>query len=311
MDENKGILSCILLFITLFYSFTACSEPEKDDIGIEPEKENVVIEPEKEVPVEEDTVEVDSLQDIKEWFDVLCSAELGGRYSGSEGIRKAVDYISNVIGRSDSLEIDTYNTDKCEMRNIIFHIKGENDSLVVLGAHYDAYGYSLHKPFPGADDNMSGVAVLLKLIKILQEKNFHPKYSFDVCFYDGEEIGRYGSKRYVDTTKKIKMYINIDTCGNCDSGLGVYCDISNPYLKEMFKDFIVLVKNIRMKVADYKPVDYVTDCEPFVNYKIPYVNIGNDRITGFNHTMNDDISHISYERILSISSALFEYISKF
>ena len=75
MNENKGILSCILLFITLFYSFTACSEPEKDDIGIEPEKEDVVIEPEKEVPVEEDTVEVDSLQDIKEWFDVLCSTE--------------------------------------------------------------------------------------------------------------------------------------------------------------------------------------------------------------------------------------------
>ena len=300
MNENKGILSCIFIFITLLYSFTSCSKAENDD----------AIAHERGASVENETVDDASLQDIKEWFNVLCSAELGGRYSGSEGIGKAVDYISGIIGRSDSLEIDTYTTDKCEMRNLIFHIKGENDSLVVLGAHYDAYGYFLKRPLPGADDNMSGVAVLMKLIKILQENNYHPQYSIDICFYDGEEIGRYGSKRYVDTTRKIKMYINIDTCGDQDSGIGVFYDPNNPYLKDEFAVFTVLIKDIKTTLFKYVPVGYVTDCEYFGRRSIPYVSIMNDRTTGYNHTMKDDISHISYEHILNISNALFEYISK-
>ena len=69
------------------------------------------------------------------------------------------------------------------MKNLIYHIEGEIDSLVVLGAHYDAYGYITQTPLPGADDNLSGVYVLLKTIKAIQKNGLYPKYDIDFCFF--------------------------------------------------------------------------------------------------------------------------------
>ena len=164
----RNILFALFLF-TVLGVLNSCS---KDD----------------EIIVDNSNVEVVVLepQDIKMWFEYLCSPDLGGRYSGSDGIIKAMNYICDVIGKSDSLEVEHFNINKCEMNNIIFHIKGTNDSLIVLGAHYDAYGYFSHTPLPGADDNMSGTSVLLKLIKYIQNNPFIPNYGIDICLFDGE-----------------------------------------------------------------------------------------------------------------------------
>jgi Peptidase family M28 len=47
-------------------------------------------------------------------------------------------------------------------RNVIAHFGPETKDVVVVGAHYDVAG-----PFPGADDNASGVAGLLELARLL------------------------------------------------------------------------------------------------------------------------------------------------
>ncbi len=77
-------------------------------------------------------------------------------------------------------------------------IKGENiivrtgkgTKRIVVGAHYDAFEDS-----PGANDNGSGVAVLLSLIKQLQDVEWN--YSVDFCFFDQEEAGLLGSYYYI------------------------------------------------------------------------------------------------------------------
>lgn len=76
-------------------------------------------------------------------------------------------FICDEVGQSDTLEVDTFSTDKYAMTNIVFHVRGLKDSLIVIGAHYDAVGYSNHKPLTGADENLSGVVVLLDLVKML------------------------------------------------------------------------------------------------------------------------------------------------
>ncbi|MBQ9175022.1 MAG: M28 family peptidase [Bacteroidales bacterium] len=257
----------------------------------------------------EEEINVEPIKSIYQWFDYLCSPELGGRYSGSIGIGKAKEYICNVIGLSDSLEVRTFHTNKCEMSNILFHIEGVKDSIIVLGAHYDAYGYVNNTALPGADDNMSGVAVLMRLVKLLQANKLQPEYDLDICFYDGEEIGRYGSWNYLSTSsKEIKMYINVDTCGNRDCGLGFYYDPTNPQLKEEFVSILPLLIGIKSKVANYNPVGYTTDCEPFAERNVPYVSVMNSKSTGYNHTSYDIPSHISYRRINTISEVLYEYL---
>jgi len=47
-------------------------------------------------------------------------------------------------------------------RNVIAHFGPETKEVVVVGAHYDTDG-----PFPGADDNASGVAGLLEIARLL------------------------------------------------------------------------------------------------------------------------------------------------
>lgn len=260
------------------------------------------------VPVTHDKDE-DSYDDIREWFDYLCSKELGGRYSGSEGIKKAFTYITGVIGNTDSLEVDSFDTDKCQMKNIIFHIPGECDSLIVIGAHYDAFGYWYNSPAPGADDNMSGVAVLLRLIKLFQKQPVKLSYCIDVCLFDGEEIGRYGSKRYMNQNNNdIKKFINVDTCGNKNFGIGFYYDKSYPVLKEEFDRFKEVIDGYKVVVDCYNPIGYTTDCEPFEKMHIPFVSIQNDTPSDYLHTFNDNVCNISFKRLTLLSNSLYQYL---
>lgn len=295
----------IYLIATLFIVF-ACNEPNTDELSDKGEIFNLKIKSLE----ESDTI--GSYQEMRGWFDYLCSPELGGRYSGSYGIEKAVEYIINIIGQNESLEVDVFETDKCVMRNIVYHIQGTSDSLIVLGAHYDAYGYVSNTPLPGADDNMSGVAVLLTVIKSLQVVGIYPQYNIDICFFDGEEIGRYGSKQYLYGCKqKIKKYINIDTCGNKDFGACVLYDNKHPYLKEEFEGFIHMVKDVTMKTAVYNPKGFTTDCQFFEQKHIPFVSIQNDKGSSWLHTFDDDLSHISFEKIDNIAKGIVLYLHTF
>ncbi|RPI01839.1 MAG: Zn-dependent exopeptidase M28 [Ignavibacteriae bacterium] len=98
--------------------------------------------------------------------------------------------------------------------NIIARI-GTGAKRMVVGAHYDAF-----KDSPGANDNGSGVAVVLALIRHLRKMEWN--YSIDFCFFDQEEAGLTGSMYYIKQfviPKKHLAMINLDIEG---SGNEVY-----------------------------------------------------------------------------------------
>ena len=67
---------------------------------------------------------------------------------------------------------------------------------------------------PGADDNASGVAVMIELARICHANNLHFRRDIHFMAYDGEELGLYGS--YADAQKrsqagdKIAIMLNND-----------------------------------------------------------------------------------------------------
>ena len=192
------------------------------------------------------------------------------------------------------------------MKNIIFHIEGAKDSMIVLGAHYDAYGYIDSIPRPGADDNLSGVAVLLKVIKAIQKNNIHPQYGIDICLFDGEEVGHYGSNRYLSESKKeIKFYINVDTVGNPDVELAFFYSSGCPYLTKGFEG---MIEKLNMCAGDYNPVKFVTDCEPFKYKDIPFICLVCKNIPPYLHSQGDSISVISFERLDIIAKSIECYL---
>jgi aminopeptidase YwaD len=112
-----------------------------------------------------------------------------------------------------------------ESRNIACFISGrKNDSTVVFTAHYDHLGGLGNKVyFPGANDNASGVAMLLDLLNHYSKNQ--PEYRTVFIFFAGEEAGLLGSRFFVQSDalklKSIRFLINLDLLGTGDDGIMV------------------------------------------------------------------------------------------
>lgn len=113
-----------------------------------------------------------------------------------------------------------------ESRNLACQLKGtaQTDSLIVFSAHYDHLGgIGSACYFPGANDNASGVSMLLNLLRYYRE--YPPKYTTIFLFFAGEEAGLLGSKFFTESGKmdlaKIKFLINLDLLGTGDDGIMV------------------------------------------------------------------------------------------
>ena len=110
--------------------------------------------------------------------------------------------------------------------NVCGVVKGtaKPDSFIFITAHYDHLGgMGKDTYFPGANDNASGVALLLSLAKYYAA---HPlKYSVGFILFAGEEAGLVGSKYYTENPlvplKNIRFLINTDLAGTGDEGITV------------------------------------------------------------------------------------------
>lgn len=114
---------------------------------------------------------------------------------------------------------------KHRTQNIVGYIPGERtDSLYVFTAHYDHLGMMGSETiFPGANDNASGVSVLLNLVKHYSRNK--PPFSVAFIAFAAEEIGLIGSRYFVENPvfplSKIKFLINFDLAGTGDDGIQV------------------------------------------------------------------------------------------
>lgn len=114
-----------------------------------------------------------------------------------------------------TMKVDSSYKDS-QSRNIIAHLKLNNKKdakTLVIGAHYDGVDT------PAADDNASGIAVVLEAARMLKTQNL--KCNIDFVAFGAEEIGLVGSKFYVDNLsldkfKNVIGMINLDMVGSGD-----------------------------------------------------------------------------------------------
>lgn len=86
--------------------------------------------------------------------------------------------------------------------NVVGHIPGSDpvlkDDFILLGAHHDHMGVDDRgRTFLGADDNASGVTVLLELSEAFRRNPAKPGRSILLAAWGAEEIGLLGSRHYV------------------------------------------------------------------------------------------------------------------
>ena len=128
-----------------------------------------------------------------------------------------------------SLKINNKYIPKYGSQNVIGYIppikKGlfHPEKYIVLSAHFDHLGKMGQAIFPGANDNASGVAMLLSMAKYYVKNP--SKYGIVLCFFSGEEAGLEGSRYFVDhpyfKLKKVKFVLNIDIMGGASENITV------------------------------------------------------------------------------------------
>ena len=152
----------------------------------------------------------------------------------SEGHFYAQQYIREQLAQWGTVEIDDFSVRGRIHHNLILDLpplsppqaSGEKrDNLgiekqikkrlppIVIGAHYDTAPGS-----PGADDNATGVAVLLELARDIASGPL--KYPVQLVAFDMEEYGCLGSShhaaKYKQQQKSIRLMISLEMLGYCN-----------------------------------------------------------------------------------------------
>ena len=135
------------------------------------------------------------------------------RISGSKSIVNSQKYIKNEFQKY-GYNVDEQNfawpieNENKFSKNIIAKKKGLNKSQIIIGAHYDSSNSN------GADDNASGIGVLLELSQKLSKVTL--PYTIKFVAFDAEELGLFGSRYFVknmseDEKANTILYLNIDS----------------------------------------------------------------------------------------------------
>ena len=160
-------------------------------------------------------------------FGHLCelAREVGWRQSATKEEAKAAELLMDRFTEFGySPEMQDFQVRIGSLRrqssNIILELPGQGEGVVILGAHYDTVRNSV-----GANDNASGVSVLLTLAERLAQPPWSSQMVSDFPFtlriiaFGSEETGLTGSGHYVrqltdEELDAIKVMINFDSVGS-------------------------------------------------------------------------------------------------
>ena len=169
----------------------------------------------------------------------LASNKLKGRKTGTIGEKKAAKYIAKQFEKYNLLpkgDIKYYQKFKGKIQyhhsteskksikgyNVVGFFDNNQKETIIIGAHYDHLGKggagSLHSGkkeiHNGADDNASGVSILINLIKPLSKNKL---YNYLFIAFSGEEEGLLGSSYFVKNPtinlENVRFMLNLDMVG--------------------------------------------------------------------------------------------------
>ena len=132
---------------------------------------------------------------------------------------KAVNFDFSTV----QLNIEQEFQKSLKTQNVIGKVSGRKKKSIIISAHYDHLGMMGQVKFPGANDNASGVSLLLNLASYYSKTP--NKYNIIFICFGGEEAGLKGSKYFTDhpllDLKKVSFLINLDIVGTGEQGIAI------------------------------------------------------------------------------------------
>jgi hypothetical protein len=259
----------------------------------------------------------------------LASPEFAGRRG--EGARKAEAYVVEELRSlglaplfEQSYTQDIRGRDAKDLlgRNVGARLEGADplfrNEWIILSAHYDHLGTRGGVLYPGADDNASGVAMLLEVARCVTQSDRRPRRSVMFVAFDLEENGLFGSRYFVDRPpvplESIALFITADLIGR---SLGGVC---KPYVFAMGSEHTPGLRpwieraaagssvHVGLLGSDLLLVDR-SDYGPFRARKVPYLFFS----TGENpcyHSPDDKPETLDYPKLESISRIIHRIVAE-
>lgn len=157
-------------------------------------------------------------------------------------IKKELKPQSFNTGKTITIENHTKHDPHGVGSNVVGFIEGEDpvlkDEAIIISAHLDHVGYC-HEMVPGANDNASGVSVLMGVAKALSQSEISLKRSVVFLAFGAEEQGLVGSKVYIENPafplEKTIALLNLDGVGVGDK-FGAVAGKNYPEIFEKIED---------------------------------------------------------------------------
>lgn len=216
-------------------------------------------------------------------------------------IDKFNDYGLDVTTQEFETNLTDWNGNKFVAVNIIGTLKSntevKTDDILIIGAHYDGINN-----IPAANDNASGISVMLELIRLLHDIPTDTEIRF--VAFDAEEVGLIGSEYYAshlgdDINRTIGM-LNIDMVGSTKAGsVSIFSSNGNEnYLSDILKKN---KKYTNIAVSrDFGRSDHMS----FYPKQIPDLNFAHKPIQNEYHCENDIIENINPNMLAYVANAV-------
>jgi Zn-dependent M28 family amino/carboxypeptidase len=140
-------------------------------------------------------------------------------FSGRRHLATVEDFIKKeLLSYGLKVESDYFSYRETKFRNIVGRSSVQHGaSLIILGAHFDSVPGT-----PGADDNASGVAVLLEAARLLSRARLRSEILF--CAFNLEELNMIGSSYFAKKLKsagsKVDAMVSLEMVGYTDTRPG-------------------------------------------------------------------------------------------
>lgn len=262
----------------------------------------------------------------------LSSDSLHGRASGSEYEKAAAAYVWNAFESSglemqDGVEGDEFSLDlpdgRLVSRNIVGIVPGYDpelkDRYIVIGAHLDNIGENVltvdgkevRQIYPGADDNASGVAMLVELARIVSENDFMFRRSLVFVAFGASEQMHAGAWYFLNMSfpdkDRIDLMVNLDMLGmGARDGNGFYVyAASNSDVEAFIKDQSRKLKPLHPELItqDF----YTGDHRVFLHDGIPSVLFTTGPHPEYN-TVRDTENLIDYRTMSYASDYIYDFV---
>ncbi|MBL4800264.1 MAG: M20/M25/M40 family metallo-hydrolase [Emcibacter sp.] len=266
--------------------------------------------------------------------EYLASPELEGRGVGTKGLEKAASYITDSFiaaglkpaGENgswfQSFDMTGPDDKKVTVKNIVGIIPGKNPNMnqqsVVLSAHYDHLGYGwpnvraayAGQIHPGADDNASGIAVLLELAKSMAKSS--PDRTIVFLASTAEESGLLGARHYVKTMKdypaiKAIANVNLDTVGRAGEKIMIFGGTSATEWRFIFMGTTAttgIQTDLVMQAVN------ASDHTAFIEAGVPAIHIFGSPTTDYHRPGDkaDTVNIASLMKVAALTKEVVEYL---